>query len=260
MSAVSIQRLYDVDLREYLKYATQLESSVYCLQNALDISKNTFNQIKHAQYEAESQIKNAKEAIPHEKDYHRYIDEPDKFRIKWDSIGTPVVVLIISSIIFLICRAIYKGNDDINVNPILIASGIVAIIECFVIIVRIINSFIDYVYARDKYERASQKAHNRYRKDKRKAKDNLVAVKEKAEQEIENYEDQARAVASEVKELKKTLDETQAALDALYSVNIIYPKYRNFAAICTIYEYFDSGRCTELSGPTGAYNLYRNCV
>ena len=47
-----------------------------------------------------------------------------------------------------------------------------------------------------------------------------------------------------------------SSLTKLYSQNIIYVKYRNLVAIATIYEYFDSGRCTELEGPNGAYNMY----
>lgn len=46
------------------------------------------------------------------------------------------------------------------------------------------------------------------------------------------------------------------ALDVLYSENIIYPKYRNLIAISAINEYLMSGRCYELEGPNGAYNLY----
>lgn len=54
-------------------------------------------------------------------------------------------------------------------------------------------------------------------------------------------------------EIKATL---QTSLTKLYSQNIVYAKYRNLVAIATIYEYFDSGRCTELEGPNGAYNMY----
>ena len=54
-------------------------------------------------------------------------------------------------------------------------------------------------------------------------------------------------------EVKTTL---QASLTKLYAQNIVYAKYRNLVAISTIYEYFDSGRCTELEGPNGAYNMY----
>mgnify|MGYP007024707781 CR=1 FL=1 len=35
-----------------------------------------------------------------------------------------------------------------------------------------------------------------------------------------------------------------------------FPKYRNLVAVSQIYEYILSGRCTELGGYQGAYNLY----
>ena len=48
----------------------------------------------------------------------------------------------------------------------------------------------------------------------------------------------------------------EEALQAVYDENVIFPKYRNFVAITTINEYLMSGRCSELEGPNGAYNLY----
>lgn len=48
--------------------------------------------------------------------------------------------------------------------------------------------------------------------------------------------------------------ETKLALDKIYSLNIIYPKYHhNFVAIASLYEYFASGRCQTLGE---AYNKY----
>lgn len=49
---------------------------------------------------------------------------------------------------------------------------------------------------------------------------------------------------------------SEKLLSQLYAQDIIHPKYRNFLAIAQIYEYLDTGRCTELVGPNGAYNLY----
>lgn len=46
------------------------------------------------------------------------------------------------------------------------------------------------------------------------------------------------------------------ALEKLYDLDVIYPKYRNLVAVTTIYEYLVSGRCDELDGAYGAYNLY----
>lgn len=56
----------------------------------------------------------------------------------------------------------------------------------------------------------------------------------------------------------ESIRETQAALEQLYAVNLIYPKYRSLVAVCTMYEYLDSGRCAALTGHEGAYNLYES--
>ena len=48
----------------------------------------------------------------------------------------------------------------------------------------------------------------------------------------------------------------KSSLYNLYSKNVIYAKYRNLVTIATLFEYIDSGRCFELEGPNGAYNLY----
>lgn len=53
-----------------------------------------------------------------------------------------------------------------------------------------------------------------------------------------------------------TISNSEKLLTQLYAQDIIHPKYRNFLAIAQIYEYFDTGRCIELVGANGAYNLY----
>lgn len=53
-----------------------------------------------------------------------------------------------------------------------------------------------------------------------------------------------------------TINETEKAMELFYSKDIIHPKYRNMVAVAQIYEYLDTGRCTELEGPNGAYNLF----
>ncbi len=56
----------------------------------------------------------------------------------------------------------------------------------------------------------------------------------------------------------KPKEEVKRMLDNLYSKDIIFPKYRNFTAVAQVLEYLISGRCTELEGPNGAYNLYES--
>lgn len=44
----------------------------------------------------------------------------------------------------------------------------------------------------------------------------------------------------------------------LYSLDIIYGKYRNLVAVSQFVDYLESGRCTKLTGPDGAYNLFES--
>lgn len=58
--------------------------------------------------------------------------------------------------------------------------------------------------------------------------------------------------------LHKSLAESENLLQRFYTQNVIYPKYQTLPALTRIYEYFITGRCEELTGPHGAYNLYED--
>lgn len=60
--------------------------------------------------------------------------------------------------------------------------------------------------------------------------------------------------------LDSPLKQTKEIMDQFYAKDVIYPKYRNLPALTSICEYFITGRCTELTGPHGAYNLYEDEV
>ena len=69
--------------------------------------------------------------------------------------------------------------------------------------------------------------------------------------EIERLRQQQSYLRSKVSQISNTLD-------SVYSLDIIHPKYRNMVAVIRILEYFDSGRCTALTGAYGAYNKYED--
>ena len=48
----------------------------------------------------------------------------------------------------------------------------------------------------------------------------------------------------------------ETLLKRLYELNIIFPKYRHMVAVITMLEYFESGRCEQLTGGHGAYDTY----
>lgn len=65
----------------------------------------------------------------------------------------------------------------------------------------------------------------------------------------------------EIEIVKRNMSKTKKILDNVYAMNIIHPKYRyNVVYICSIYEYFDTGRCNRLEGHEGAYNLLESDI
>lgn len=83
-----------------------------------------------------------------------------------------------------------------------------------------------------------------------------LSIIEQNRNEITLYQKQANILESEMEELDKKYDELCDTLNAYYDLNIIYPKYRNFVAISTFYEYLLSGRCNTLEGHGGAYDTF----
>lgn len=62
---------------------------------------------------------------------------------------------------------------------------------------------------------------------------------------------------------KKQLDYVNNTLQSLYNLRIngvlcLHPNYQGLVPISIIYGYFDTGRCTQLQGHEGAYNLYED--
>ena len=87
--------------------------------------------------------------------------------------------------------------------------------------------------------------------------DHECALADNEYKERRKLADRNFAAAKEaVSLLDSPIEATKRALEQLYAHDIIFPKYRDLVAMCTMYEYFAAGRCTELTGPNGAYNLY----
>ena len=89
---------------------------------------------------------------------------------------------------------------------------------------------------------------------------------EELERENEKNEKRYYQDHAEWQKLREEIDKKletphQQSLDIrekLYARNVMYPKYQNLPALTSIYEYFITGRCEELTGPHGAYNMYED--
>ena len=84
-----------------------------------------------------------------------------------------------------------------------------------------------------------------------------VHQKEVYFKQLKELEDSKQKILnSMVEPFKRTND----IRNKLYAQGLIYQKYLNLPALTSIYEYFITGRCDELTGPHGAYNMYEDEV
>lgn len=70
-------------------------------------------------------------------------------------------------------------------------------------------------------------------------------------------------INAEINAIDKQLNTVQNTLNNLYNLKIngvlcLHPNYRGLLPISIIYGYFDTGRCSQLQGHEGAYNLYED--
>lgn len=79
---------------------------------------------------------------------------------------------------------------------------------------------------------------------------------QKDKKRIESELKKVSAVKAQLEQCEKNIKDTEEILQHLYEIGRFFPKYRNLVAVSQIYEYILSGRCTELGGFQGAYNLY----
>lgn len=69
---------------------------------------------------------------------------------------------------------------------------------------------------------------------------------------------QKEALAKDIEKCKECAMTASNMIERLYNIDVIDSKYHNFSAIYKIYDYISTGRCYELTGPFGAYNLYEH--
>lgn len=68
---------------------------------------------------------------------------------------------------------------------------------------------------------------------------------------------------AEKRQVKANIEKLETTLSELYSMRIngvlcLHPNYQGLVPVSIIYGYFDTGRCTQLQGHEGAYNLYED--
>lgn len=203
----------------------QYLNDIYTLEKELFASKRGLEEVEHI-IENLGKSKNLKvEGVD------RSIISNVFWRIVWTIVG--VIVGIIGGSVVLLPIV---GNMDMG-SPIFLI---------IILALAIIGGYYGYSHG----DVATRHDSIKYRESLRAIKDDELRV-EKELATMPAYKEKEKLLHNNIAMCKKTLNQ-------LYSLNIIFPKYRNLIAISQIYEYFVSGRCTTLEGHEGAYNIFEN--
>ena len=225
------------DLKKYLKEIITLESAVF----------------EYSQYIAVAK-KNAIYRGPKKNEYEKpkllqYEYEPSK--------ETEVITSeLIGHLFGVICVAGYLAIMITLIFRILsIVSGLIIYAILFVIGLCIVL-LKDVRKKRKNKARTISEIASVNSKNRNMYNDEMDKYNKKYEAECEKEHQRSERAKDILGILETQFDQIDSILKKYYDMDVIFPKYRNFSAVCSFYEYLMTERCSELTGPNGAYNLY----
>lgn len=246
------------DLKEYLKHILDLECAIYQTR-----------QLK-AQYQSKRknstpQVKSfGLPSLPVEPRYESggmsfglALDEVLGFN-DWAAklIGVCFAVSFFC-LIFPIVFLIPFPNGWTQIQTTMIVIGIVTAVPVIYFAIKALNLMQEdktsYVKRNQEKKEKYEAELDEYEKEYTRISNLNKHTKQRYDAELKEYEYETFCKVYDINKIEEKLNST---LTALYAKDIVYTKYRNLVSIATLFEYIDSGRCFELEGPNGAYNLY----
>ena len=102
----------------------------------------------------------------------------------------------------------------------------------------------------------TEKRQSEYEAGKTQFEQDTTAEAERYAQEKEAADHINAGLDKHLAEIRTQKANVVTALQKLYDLNIIYPKYRAIIPVTMFCEYLEAGRCETLDGADGAYNKY----
>lgn len=215
------------DLKEYLDIVVNMEKNIYLQNSLISQMKERYAQLGQAHIFNEPTAPN-------------------------DSSGWGIMAIILSGGMAFIGFILIRCGLQLcsaSLGEFLLGLIVLVFGGDFLIggIILAICLFAQVIKDREKYsddKRAYDIAYAKY--DKNIRIDKKRVCKEKLEKKV---------LSLEIRLLQKQNEDSKRNLEQIYTLNIIFPKYRNLVMLCSIYEYICAGRCTTLEGHEGAYNI-----
>ena len=255
-----------VAVTEYLKRASDLEWQKYEIEEIgrqLDAKLADANeQVRREEEAIESYEKKAERTRTQLKDYKKleYRRKVFNFKFNFDLkiFGIGVLALLV---IYFIGKAA-GAFKDLNVGL-----GIALLILIPALAVFAVQA-VKYFRGKAEHEKMEDEATQKYSEEQDQLEKDTI---ESLNNDIKDFEniiadhknEKARLEAITIKEYEReiaenaeSLEKIDRALEVYYEPQALYPKYRSLIPVTTMYGYFDSGRCIDLTGHSGAYGYY----
>ena len=262
-----------IAVSEYLKKASDMEWQKYELN---EISKklksreeNCLKEIAKQDDGLKTNTEEAQETERKIRDYKKldYRKKVYSFKLGFD----PLIFLIALAVMIGLCvlggvfqfaplAGIFGSGVSVALKVIIII-GVPVIVEAIVQIVK-------YFRGKNEHNKAEDAAKEQFEEEQEELEKSTMETLNK---DLEDYRSLAAKYSTEKAKLENISlagirAEIEAndrasgwisdALEKYYSIKVLAPKYRDLVAVSTMYEYFSQGRCMELTGHDGAYDLF----
>ena len=239
------------ELKDYLSMIVQIEKEVN-LQECL--SQKLQKKIENAEWQEKS-IRGGQEYLAAPEFPKRVSESTDKLvAAALSAVGGIVLALVLHFVGVLLDKWDVEGLLLIIVGIPWMIGTLAAWGSAILGALATLYYLITYPWQAHKDTTVFEAAMRKYELDCKKYQQNQRENKEKARQLKQLSVEKSVAEASR-KQVEASLASSRKNLDKMYSYNVVFPKYRNYVMVSSLYEYLCAGRCTMLEGHEGAYNI-----
>lgn len=233
------------ELKEYLGMVVQVEKEV-------DTQERLRQKLSCEENDCDEKIANITKVMgkirkPHKPTHTQKNKEKAKNRI-----CTGVVMLVIFVVMYFTATIMIEWHLDQNILADLFA--IVAFVDAILGGTFLLTGIGAYLAAPGRDNQIYKDEVNKYR-EQSKVYETMQRDNQNRTEQIRRLENQKRVAEVYRQKVENSLATSKRNLEKMYSYNVIYPKYRNYVMVSSIYEYICAGRCTTLEGHEGAYNI-----
>lgn len=252
------------ELKEYLGIATDMEENIFLQKNLIASIQRQIEELKVPKVFIDPAEPSKPEKPPEPKEtVLPALKKPyGFFTILGGAIGVFFIGLIIANVITEEIEYMMDPNYELIFNLLFILP-ICWIVYC---VLKNRKASEQYRDASDRLKRAYQASMDNWCRKCQVSMDNyhiameqyremLADNQRKRRQDESERQIQTLFLQKQMETVKEKLAESEEHMQKIYAKNIVFPKYRNLVMICSLYEYICSGRCAELEGHEGAYNI-----